>query len=88
MARRTSTPSKGKRGSGLSKRTNNRRNSKTGRKQMATSSFGLPAQKKYRLDTKAHARNALSRAAQHASPAQQKQIRQRAVRKYPSLKKR
>ena len=84
--RGSNTPSKGKRGSGLTKRTNNRRNSPRGRRRMSSSSFGLPAQKKYRLDTKPHARNALARAKQHASPAQQAKIRRRAVAKYPSLK--
>lgn len=85
---RSNAPSKSKRGSGLTKRTNNRRNSTTGRKRMATTSFGLPEQRKYRLDTKAHARNAIARAKQHATPAQQTRIRRRARAKYPSIGKR
>ena len=87
MARRTSTPSKGKRGSGLTKTTNNRRNSKTGRKQMATSSFALPG-KRYRLDTRAHARNALARVAQHGkTPTERAKVRRAVKRKYPSIGK-
>jgi hypothetical protein len=71
----------------LSTKTNRRRNTKKGRKTMSPKQFGLPGQKKYRIDDLAHARNALARAAQHATPAQQKQIRARVVKKFPSLKK-
>jgi hypothetical protein len=71
--------------SGLTKRTNARRNTKAGRKRMSSASFGLPQQRKYRLDTRAHAVNALARAAQHATPAQRAQIRRRAKAKYPSI---
>lgn len=76
-----------RRKSPLSKRTNQRRNTKTGRKRMAKSSFALPAKKKYRIDDKAHARNALARVAQHGTPAEKKQVRARVTKKYPSLKK-
>lgn len=69
----------------LSAATNAKRNTKAGRKSMPASDFGLPAQKKYRIDDAAHARNALSRAAQHATPAQQAQIRARVKAKFPSI---
>lgn len=67
--------------------TNAKRNTKKGRAQMPASDFGLPGQKKYRIDDPAHARDALGRAAQDATPAQQAQIRARVKRKYPSIGK-
>lgn len=84
MARRSSTRSKR---SPLSARTNQRRNTKTGRKNMSSSSFALPAQRKYRIDDKAHARNALARVAQHGTPTERKRVRAAVTRKYPSLKR-
>lgn len=71
----------------LSKKTNATRNTKAGRKQMPASDFGLPAQKKYRIDDAAHARNALARVAQNGTPAQQAQVRARVKAKYPSIGK-
>ena len=56
------------------------------RKSLPSSSFGLPGQKKYPLDTPGRARNALSRAAQNASPSQQAQIKAKVRSKYPSIK--
>lgn len=73
--------------SSLSKKANARRNTKAGRKKMSSKSFALPKQKKYRIDDKAHARNALARVSQHGSPAQKKAVRRAVVAKYPSLKK-
>lgn len=78
---------KGKRKSSLSARTNRRRNTKAGRKQMSKKQFALPGKKKYRIDDKAHARNALARVAQHGSPAEKKQVRAKVTKRYPSLKK-
>jgi hypothetical protein len=77
----------GKRASSLSNKTNARRNTKAGRKNMAPSSFALPAQKKYRIDDAAHARNALARVAQHGSPAQKAAVKKAVARKYPSIGK-
>ncbi|WP_448333485.1 hypothetical protein [Streptomyces sp. DSM 41534] len=79
--------SKGSRKSSLSKRTNARRNTKTGRKAMSPKSFALPRAKKYRIDDLPHARNALARVSAHGSPAQKKAVRRAVVRKFPSLKK-
>lgn len=76
------TPS---RRSKLSASTNKRRNTKSGRAAMPASDFGLPGQKKYRIDDAAHARNALGRAKQHATPAQQAQIKRRVKAKFPSI---
>jgi hypothetical protein len=71
----------------LSKKTNRRRNTVAGRKAMSPKQFGLPRQKKYRIDDLAHARNALARVAQHGTPAEQRQVRRRVFAKFPSLKK-
>jgi hypothetical protein len=73
--------------SGLSKKTNARRNTKAGRKKMSSKQFALPKQKKYRIDDLPHARNALARVGQHGTAAQKKAVRRAVVAKYPSLKK-
>jgi hypothetical protein len=39
----------------------------------------------YPIDTKARARNALARGAQHASPAQQATIKRKVEAKFPSI---
>lgn len=75
----------GSRKSKLSAATNKRRNTKKGRAAMPASDFGLPAQKKYRIDDAAHARDALGRAKQNATPAQQAQVRARVKARYPSI---
>jgi hypothetical protein len=75
----------GKRASNLPKKTNARRNTKTGRKAMAPSSFALPKQKKYRIDDAAHARNALARVAQKGSPAEKATVRAAVKRRFPSI---
>jgi len=73
--------------SSLSAATNAKRNTKKGRKAMPASDFGLPGPRKYRIDDPAHARNALARSAQNATPAQQAQIRRRVKAKFPSIGK-
>lgn len=70
----------------LSKATNQRRNTKSGRAKMPPEQFGVPGKKKYRIDDPSHARNALGRVAQYGSPAEKKQVRQRVDKKYPSIK--
>ena len=54
------------------------------RKRLATKTFALPG-RKYPINDKAHARNALSRAAANASPAQQAMIKRKVKAKYPSM---
>jgi hypothetical protein len=73
-----------RRRSPLSAKTNATRNTKRGRAAMPASDFALPG-KKYRIDDAAHARDALGRAAQNATPAQQATIRAAVKRKYPSI---
>lgn len=59
-----------------------------GREQIKKKNFALPAQKKYPIHDLPHARNALARAAQHASPATESKIRQKVYSKFPGLKER
>jgi hypothetical protein len=77
--------SKGSKSSPLRPSTNAKRNTKAGRDAMPSSDFALPAQQKYRIDDPAHARDALGRAAQNATPAEQKQIKAAVAKKYPSI---
>lgn len=72
--------------SALSAKTNALRNTVAGRKDLGAGDFGLPAQKKYRIDDPAHARNALARVAQHGTPAEQAQVKNRVKKKYRSIK--
>lgn len=51
---------------------------------MPGSAFAGPG-RSYPINDPSHARNALSRASQFASPAEQKQIRAKVHRKYPSI---
>lgn len=57
------------------------------RKKMPKKSFAIPSKKKYPIHDKSHARNALSRVAQHGTPAEKKQVRAKVKRKYPSIGK-
>lgn len=62
-----------------------------------TSDFGIPSKAKtkeqkkesgnYPIDTKARARNALSRVSQHGTEAEKKQVRARVHKKYPDIGK-
>ena len=51
-----------------------------------SSKFALPAQRKYPIEDKAHARNALARASQHASPELQAKIKAKVKRRFPNIK--
>lgn len=55
------------------------------RKGLKTSSFALPGKKKYPIEDASHARNALSRAAHNASPAEQSKIKRAVKKKFPSI---
>lgn len=57
------------------------------RKKLPKSAYALPGKRKYPIPDKAHAKNALSRAAQNESKATQKKIRAKVTKKFPSLKK-
>ena len=56
------------------------------RNQLPSSTFALPEQRKYPLDTPGRARNALSRGAQNASHEQLATIKAKVRRKYPGIK--
>lgn len=65
------------------------------RKKMPASKFALPGKGEgphgkgagaYPIDTKARARNALARGAQHASPSELATIRRKVKAKYPGIK--
>jgi len=58
-----------------------------GRKQIKSSNFAIPSEKKYPIHDISHARNALARVSQHGTPAEKKKVRSAVYRKYPSLKK-
>ena len=56
-----------------------------GRKRLKKKAFALPKSRKYPIHDKAHARNALSRVAQHGTPAQKKAVRQAVKRRFPGI---
>ena len=58
------------------------------RKAIPKKKFGLPGQGKYPMPDINHARNALSRAAQNASPSEQATIKRKAYKLFPQLKER
>jgi hypothetical protein len=58
------------------------------RRALPKSSFALPGKRKYPVDTKARARNALARVAQHGTPAEKKAVRAKVAKRYPSIGKR
>lgn len=57
------------------------------RKSLPKTSFALLGSRRYPVDTKARARNALARVAQHGSPAEKKAVRAKVKRRYPSIGK-
>jgi hypothetical protein len=54
------------------------------RKKIPTSQFAGP-DRSYPVEDKAHARNALARASQHASPSLQAKIKAKVHRKFPDI---
>lgn len=57
------------------------------RKGLPKPAFALPGKKKYPVDTKARARNALARVSQHGSNSEKKAVRAKVKAKYPSIGK-
>lgn len=60
------------------------------RKSMPQKDFALPEKREggkggYPIGDKAHARNALSRVAQHGTPSQQREVRAKVHAKYPGI---
>lgn len=56
------------------------------RKHLATSSFALPG-RRYPIEDKNHARNALARVSQHGSSAEKAKVRAAVHHKYPGIGK-
>lgn len=56
------------------------------RNKLSGKSFALPG-RRYPIEDKAHARNALARVAQHGSPEEQKTVSAAVHRKFPSVGK-
>jgi hypothetical protein len=56
------------------------------RKKLKSSTFGLPGKRKYPLDTKGRAKNALSRVSQHGTPTEKAAVRRKVKKKYPNIK--
>lgn len=57
------------------------------RKRLPKSDFGLPKARKYPIEDKSHARNALARVSQHGTPSQKAKVRAAVHRKYPKIGK-
>ena len=57
------------------------------RNKIPTSEFAEPGSRKYPIEDASHARNALSRVAQHGSESEKKQVRAAVHRKYPGIGK-
>jgi hypothetical protein len=57
------------------------------RKSLPAKAFAEPDKKKYPIEDKAHARNALSRVAQSGTPAEKVKVKHAVKKKYPSIGK-
>ena len=57
------------------------------RKALPKSAFAIPGGRKYPVEDKAHARNALTRVAQYGDAAEKKQVRAAVQRRYPGIGK-
>ena len=57
-----------------------------GTKKLKSSEFAYPEERKYPINTKARARNALARAAQSGTAGSYQTVAKKVRRKYPSIK--
>ena len=55
------------------------------RKGLSDTSFALPSKRKYPINDESHARNALARASQFASPEEKSKIRSAVHRRFPGI---
>lgn len=55
------------------------------RKRLPKTSFAVPSKRKYPVDTKARARNALARVAQHGTASEKKAVKAKVRKRYPSI---
>lgn len=56
------------------------------RRNLPRGDFAMPKQRKYPINDRSHARNALARVSQHGSPAQKARVRAAVRRRYPGIK--
>ncbi len=59
--------------------------SSTERRGLGKRNFAIPSQRKYPIEDKAHARNALSRVSANGTEAEKQKVRSAVHRKYPSI---
>ena len=57
-----------------------------GTKQIKAENFALPG-RRYPIQDKSHASNALARVSQNGTPEEKRKVRAKVYKKYPSLKK-
>lgn len=57
------------------------------RKKLPRKSFAEPKSRKYPINDRAHAANALSRVSQYGTPAEKAQVRAAVAKKYPGMGK-
>jgi hypothetical protein len=55
------------------------------RKRLPASDFALPKERKYPVENKAHARNALSRVSANGTPAEKAAVREKVEHAFPSI---
>lgn len=56
------------------------------RKRLPTGRFGLPGQRKYPIADESHARNALARAAEFATPSERDEVQRNVHRLYRGIR--
>jgi hypothetical protein len=61
--------------------------STSARKALPTESFAEPDKRKYPIENKAHAKNALSRVSQSGTPAEKAKVKAAVKKRYPSIGK-
>jgi len=55
------------------------------RKKLPKSDFAVPGKRAYPVNDKAHARNALARASQYATPSVKKAVKAKVAKKFPGI---
>ena len=55
------------------------------RNALPRSDFAQPSKRKYPINDRSHARNALARVSQHGTAAEKRKIRRKVAERYPSI---
>lgn len=55
------------------------------RNALPRSDFAQPSKRKYPINDRSHARNALARVSQHGTTAEKRKIRRKVAERYPSI---